>query len=341
MSRALFGFILYFLYLTCYADQLIIEPEMGRAPLIKAMEESKQSVKLVMYGFTDETLLNSLIKKKLANKTVQVILEKEPYKAIDENKKVITKLKTHHIPWQGSIPPHRLIHQKTLLVDNEKVIVMTFNFTHSSFKNERNFGLIIDDAKRVKAINTLFSADWNHVPNQAPDTDLLLSPDNSRQALLKFINTAKRSIKVYAQSINDYKIVGALASKARKGVEVSILTSHKPREKQANYLEQAGVKIAISKHYYIHAKVIIVDNEQAVLGSINLTKPSFDNNRELAVITRDKTVISQLNNTFHQDWSQANQANLPFTLDERKVAHALKQIGKYANKFAKLLDRID
>lgn len=246
-----------------------------------------------------------------------------------------------HIPWQGSIPPHRLIHQKTLLIDNEKVIVMTFNFTHSSFKNERNFGLIIDDAKRVKAINTLFSADWNQIPNQAPDTDLLLSPDNSRQALLKFINTAKRSIKVYAQSINDYKIVGALASKARKGVDVSILTSHKPREKQAKYLEQAGVKIAISKHYYIHAKVIIVDNEQAVLGSINLTKPSFDNNRELAVITRDKTVVSQLNNTFSQDWSRVNHTHLPFTLDERKVTYILKQIKKHAKSLQNYLTLVD
>ena len=56
----------------------------------------------------------------------------------------------------------------------------------------------------------------------------------------------------------------------------------------------------------IHAKVFIIDNEKAVIGSINLTRASLDDNRELAVITEDPTVLKQLIHTFDQDWKSEN-----------------------------------
>jgi len=60
-------FVTFFLFLfTCmtHADQLIVEPEMGRAPLLKTIYSAQHSIDLVMYGFTDKTLLDVLIKKK-------------------------------------------------------------------------------------------------------------------------------------------------------------------------------------------------------------------------------------------------------------------------------------
>ncbi|TAK76276.1 MAG: hypothetical protein EPO11_04420 [Gammaproteobacteria bacterium] len=289
--------------LTSYADQLIIEPDMGREPLVQAIQHAHYSIKLVMYGFTDRQLLESLLEQKAKGRTVAILLEQTPYKAEDENIKTIETLKEHHINWQGSIPPLKLIHQKTLLIDDQEAIVMTLNFTHSAFKNDRNFALIIDDPKRVKEIDDTFSADWNHHAIHHTSSDVIWSPDNSRAQLMKLISQAHDTIDIYAQDLNDYRIIGSLAKAARKGVNVKIITSANLRAGKLNYLTRAGVKIHRNEQHYIHAKVFIIDQQKAVVGSINLTSASLDDNRELSVVTEDTNVIKQLLTVFDKDWT--------------------------------------
>jgi cardiolipin synthase len=331
-------FCLIFFTLPIYADQLIIEPDMGRKPILDAINHTQHSLNLVMYGFTDPKLLDVVIQKHNEGKTLKVILEAHPYKSDQENNKTIAAFNEHDITWKGELPSIRLIHQKTMILDNKTAIVMTFNFTRSTFRNERNFALVIDNPAEVNAIRDIFDADWNDHPlltrsrgqaagrqlSNLPD-DIILSPENSRNALLSLIEHAKVSILVYAQSVNDYKMIGALANAARRSVNVQIITSQHLREKQTNYLEKAGVKIQYNKKLIIHAKVWIVDNEKAVIGSINMTKASLEDNRELAVVTRDPEVITQLNQTFTQDWN-TNASLVDFTHDISKTKSAYSRI---------------
>lgn len=323
--------------IVAYADQLIIEPDMGRQPIINVIEKTKHQLHLVMYGFTDETLLNALLRENAQGKSIKVILERTPYKAESENNKIINQFDSHHVAWHGGVPPMQLIHQKTLIIDEREAIVMTFNFTKSSFKNERNFGLIIDDPKRVREISDVFSADWNHVATSNHSPDLIWSPDNSREGLLTLIGQAKQSIQIYAQSVNDYKVTGALAKAAKKGVKINILTSAKLRQKQSDFLTSAGVNVHQSPKLYIHAKVFIIDNKKAVLGSINLTQPSIEKNRELAVVTEDPDVIKQLNNTFNKDWNATSGSAIASSpsshhltkSDKKLIAQSLRLLEKY------------
>lgn len=289
-----------------WADQLIIEPEMGRKPIIHAIKSARHSLKVVMYGFTDESLLIPILKQKAQGRTVKIILERKPYKAENENDKTIIRLNDNQVDWLGNIPSFQHIHQKTLIIDGKTAIVMTFNFTKSAFKNERNFALILDNPKEVKEIESSFDSDWNQKPSNNHFSSLIWSPENSRVQLLALIKQAKQSITIYAQNVNDYKIVGALAKAAKKGVSIKILTSAKIRQKQNEYLARAGVKVRRSEHYYIHAKALIIDNQIAVIGSINLTRASLDDNRELAAITHNAEIIKQLNATFESDWSEKN-----------------------------------
>lgn len=321
-----------FFYTTfAWADQLIIEPDMGRAPIINAIKDTRYSIDLVIYGFTDQQILKALLKH--GSKSLKIILEQTPYRANDENLKTIHALNDMDVKWHGSVPPFRLIHQKTLLLDDRKAIVMTFNFTQSTFKNQRNFALVIDDPKRVKAIQAIFDADWNHKSIQTNCSDLIVSPDHSREKLIDLIKQAKQSIQIYAQTLNDYKIVGTIAKAAHKGIKVEVLTSASMRSKQFEYLARAGVSIHQSRGLYIHAKVMIIDNKLAIIGSTNLTRPSFEDNRELSVVTYDNNVIRQLNNTFKSDWQDAT----PSIPQKQNVMHTLNKILKCANKIVKVL----
>src|SRR5262249_16132978 len=150
-------------------------------------------------------------------------------------------------------------------------------------------------------------SDWNHQKSQHQCfLHLIWSPDCSREKLISIIDNAQHSLKIYAQHVSDYKIVGALAKASRRGVSVEILTSGHIRDKTANYLKRAGVIIKQSNQFIIHAKVFIIDDSQAIIGSINLTQASLDDNRELSVITQDKKVVKQLNAIFDKDWKNAD-----------------------------------
>ncbi len=338
MLRLLNLLLLLFVSCATWADQLIIEPDMGRKPIIDAIACAQQSVKLTMYGMTDKEILNAILQQKIRGKTIQVILEQSPYKTENENGNAIQALNANNIDWRGSIPNMRLIHQKTLLIDGREAIVMTFNFTRSTFNKERNFALIIDDPARVQGINTVFSADWSQKPVVNANPDLIYSPDDSREKLSTLINHAKKSIKIYAQNISDYKIIGMLAKAARSGVDVQIISSEKMRERQADYLQRAGVIVHKNDQYIIHAKVFIIDDELAVLGSINLTKASLDSNRELSVITRDRSVIKALDDVFVKDWGDTTtltlgKQKLKLNFNEKDAKQAVRLLKKLAHKY--------
>lgn len=332
-KKILVCFLIFFTTNT-WADQLIIEPEMGRAPIIKAINDARYSIDLVMYGFTDQQILRALLKQR--SKSLKIILERTPFKAEDENVKTIRVLDDSNVKWHGGIPPYRLVHQKTLLLDDRKAIVMTFNFTRSTFSNQRNFALVLEDPKRVKAIQAIFDADWNHKPIQTTSSDLILSPDHSREKMMELIQQAKQSIRIYAQTFNDYKIIGTIAKAAHRGIKVEMLTSASLRSKQFDYLTKAGVSIHQSRGLYIHAKAMIIDNKLAVIGSTNLTRPSFEDNRELSVITDDSNVIRQLNNTFNSDWKDATPS-ITQPVQPREVLRTVNKILKCVNKVMKTL----
>jgi cardiolipin synthase A/B len=348
----IFKIVLLFLFvslphLTFASEQLIIEPDAGRAPILAAINNAKSSVDLVMYGLTDETLINALLAAKESGKKVQVLLEPHPYKADDENNVAISHLNSAKINLYTPNPDFKLTHQKTFIIDNKKALVMTFNLTHSSFKNERNFALIIDDPAMVQEISRVFIADSQHKNIEVTQPNLLWSPNNSREKMLDFINAATSEIDIYAQGLSDYKIIGALAKAAKSGKKVKILLAANTNEthsKKFDYLRNASVMVHFCKHYIIHAKVIITDHNQAVLGSINFTKPSLNNNRELSVVTSNPQTIAALENTFNQDWqgpgmfeqmTSKSQTHRTTYSQDAVVRHAIRLTTKLIKQLSK------
>ena len=302
-------FFIFFLSLfssLAFANQeLVIEPDLGRAPILSFISDAEKSIDLVMYGFTDSVIADHLISAKKQNKNIRVLLEPYPYKTAGENDAISKKLQSANIKILTPHPDVKLTHQKTLMSDQNRAMIMTFNFTHSTFSKERNFALVIDDPAMVSEIIRVFNADVRHKHISVSQPNLVWSPNNSREKILDFINHADSEIKIYAQDITDYQVIGALAKAARAGKKVAILTNEpKPdnHSKKYAYLRKAGVIIHFSKSYRIHAKVIMIDKKRAMLGSINLTRASINDNRELAVITQQESIITQLIAMFDHDF---------------------------------------
>jgi phosphatidylserine/phosphatidylglycerophosphate/cardiolipin synthase-like enzyme len=65
----------------------------------------------------------------------------------------------------------------------------------------------------------------------------------------------------------------------------------------------------------MHAKLILVDGEYALTGSMNIDRSAFDLRRELGIETAAPAVVERLRQTFEHDWKKARRYDTPDPLD--------------------------
>ncbi len=91
-------------------------------------------------------------------------------------------------------------------------------------------------------------------------------------------------------------IIERIAAAADRGVKVHILCGGKHGISEWDILDtfaslrtlkRFGVKVHKQKNLRVHAKLIIVDDEQALVGSMNIDRSAFDLRRELGIMTGD------------------------------------------------------
>jgi len=89
-------------------------------------------------------------------------------------------------------------------------------------------------------------------------------------------------------------IIERLVRAANRGVRVRIMSRalHKLKKKKLfegvsglRIVHDVGAKVRSLRELKLHGKIMIADNERAIVGSINLSPGSFDDRRELAIET--------------------------------------------------------
>ena len=187
---------------------------------------------------------------------------------------------------------------------------MNQNLTRTSFTGNREFGVVTTRPAEVAQAAAIFEADWRRAA-EPPDGPLIVSPTDSRRELLALIDGARRTLEVYAEVVRDPEVMAALAAAADRGVAVRLLMSgdldgtDDNAEERAE-LADAGVEVRLARGIYIHAKLLLVDDARAHVGSQNFTATSLDQNRELGVLLDDRPSLTRLDRTFEQDWAEAH-----------------------------------
>lgn len=118
---------------------------------------------------------------------------------------------------------------------------------------------------------------------------------------LNLLNKAKRYVYITTPYlVIDYKMTQALASAAKSGIDVRIITPHIEDKwyvhavTRSNYrfLVESGVKIYEYTPGFIHSKTLVSDDEYAVVGTINMDYRSFYLHFECGVWTyKSKSVL--------------------------------------------------
>ena len=293
------------------SQQLLVMPDDGVAPVLDLIRSARRSIRFKIYLLTHKEVMAELVRAANRGVDVRVIIEKEPTGGGESNQEASDLLREGGVAVQWApADRYRLTHEKSLVVDDSKALISTFNYTRSSFSGNREYGLLTTKPSEVAEVAAVFDADWNGAPYEPAEAAMALSPVNSRVQIEGLIDGAKKTLWLEQSSLLDDAITERLAATARRGVDVRFIGPLREgeddfSEPNLKQLAAAGVKVGRLPDPLVHAKVILADDRLALIGSINLTYSSLDLNRELGLITSDAGVLQRLGATLAADWKKA------------------------------------
>src|SRR5580693_5095392 len=291
------------------SDRLYVEPGAGFSPVYSLINGARHSIDVTMYEFTDTTAERDLAAAARRGVQVRVILD---HKELQDNSGAYDYFRSHGVKVVWSSSSFTYTHQKTLVIDGSKAMIMTANLTSEYYSTSRDFLIVDSNRADVSAIAAVFEADFAHRGIRPGDgSDLVWSPTDSQGKLLGLINGAAKSLRIYSEEMGDTPVVDALIRAAKRGVDVQVCGENEDGEYDSAYskLARAGIHISYyssSTGFYIHGKVIEADYDtghaRMFVGSENFSRTSLEDNRELGLIISDPAVLSAMARTFTADF---------------------------------------
>lgn len=286
--------------------QLIVEPDDGDGPIVRGIRGATSSIDFTMYLFTERDVIDALKQAKSRGVRVRGMLEQHPYGSGPGNDTLFKELKAAGIEMAWTNPAFQLTHEKALVLDNREALILTLNLTHSSFTKNREFGVIDRTAGDVAEVEAAFNADWSRRPFSPSRPDLVWSPANARAKTIALIGSARRTLDVYEEEMQDDQTEAAIVDAARRGVRVRVVMpalhgAQDPNAAGVRRIEQSGAQVHGIDDPYVHAKAIVVDGATLFLGSENVSTSSLDDNREAGIVLDNPDMVRRVEEVFERD----------------------------------------
>ncbi len=320
---------------------LIVLPDDTAKPILDALNGATRSLNIRMFLFTDPTLLEAVVAAKRRGVEVRVMLNPARRSGEAENEEARKALAAAGIEVRDSNPAFDLTHQKSMVIDGATGFVESLNWEHRDLTETRDYAVVTTRKHEVEEMVECFDADWIRQDfSPKPGSRLVWCPNNGRERIAEFIDSAKHTLWLQNERYQDTVIIERLVRAANRGVKIHILARPPHTLKQAKLVEgvgglrimrDVGAKIHKLKGLKLHAKMILADDERAVVGSINLAPGSFDARRELAVDVDGRHVVDRLNKVARHDWAHSHPIDLS---DEGLMADLEKRGGEGAEKLA-------
>ena len=292
---------------------LIIQPDDGLMPVLKAVNRARKSIDLVIFRFNRTEL-----EKALAGAVARGVLVRALIAYTNTGgKKALRKLELRLL--EAGVTVSRTAddlpryHGKMTIVDDQ-LFVLGFNYTKADIEKSRSFGIATKNARLLKEANALFEADATRQPYQPGHNRLVVSPQSSREILTDFIKRAKKQLLIYDDRVSDPLIMRVLKERAAAGVEVRVIG-------RVNK-ELPGIIARRIPDLRLHVRAIMRDGTRGFVGSQSLRKLELDARREVGIVVSDTRIVKKMVSVFESDWAQGE----PKGKDKEKEKETLKAV---------------
>ena len=112
------------------------------------------------------------------------------------------------------------------------------------------------------------------------------------------ILTSKESIFVAMYNFSYKSIAKDLIKASKNGIKITVLLDKTKVEEDDdevyNMLSEANIKVILVEDKKMHLKMLVFDNKIAMIGSLNFTKQSFEENIDMVYFTKDWKLLGKL-----------------------------------------------
>ena len=299
---------------------LIVLPDDSSKPLIDAINGAKSSLRIKMFVFSDPSLLEAVIAARKRGVDVRVMLNPERRDGEKENAEARERLKAAAVTVKDSNPCFDVTHEKSMVVDGKTAYIQSLNWEARNLTETRDYAVVTSHAHEVGEVTAGFDADWNRTDFVALEgSNVIWCTGNGRQKICEFIDKTKHSLWLQNERYQDPVVIECLVRAHTRGVKIRVMARppHKLKKEKLvegvsglRVLQDLGVPVHKLKHIKLHGKVMLADDERAIVGSINIAPGSFDSRRELAIEVDDEHIIHRVRKTLEHDWDNSKLLDL-------------------------------
>ena len=277
---------------------LIVQPEAGLAPVVRAIKRARRNVDIAVFRADREEIEKALGAAVQRGVKVRVLVAHTNSGGENRLRKLEQRLLEAGATVTRTGDDFVRYHGKFMVAD-DTLHLFGFNFTKVDTIKSRSFGVSTRDKSAVREALALFDADCTRQPFVPKRTHLVVSPENSREALTAFIKGARRQLLIYDVNVQDRTLIKLLEQQASAGVDVRVIGKCKGGK---------GISVRPLRSMRLHVRAMVRDGARAFVGSQSLRRLEVDQRREVGVVITNGVVARQIRDTFEADWTESESA---------------------------------
>jgi len=277
---------------------LIVQPEAGLAPVVRAIKRARRNVDIAIFRADREEIEKALGAAVQRGVKVRVLVAHTNSGGENRLRKLEQRLLEAGATVTRTGDDFVRYHGKFMVAD-DTLHLFGFNFTKVDTIKSRSFGVSTRDKSAVREALALFDADCTRQPFVPKRTHLVVSPENSREALTAFIKGARRQLLIYDVNVQDRTLIKLLEQQASAGVDVRVIGKCKGGK---------GISVRPLRSMRLHVRAMVRDGARAFVGSQSLRRLELDQRREVGVLITNGVVARQIRDTFEADWTESESA---------------------------------
>jgi phosphatidylserine/phosphatidylglycerophosphate/cardiolipin synthase-like enzyme len=279
--------------------KLIIQPDDGLMPVLKAVRGARKTIDIVIFRFDRPELERALKAAVERGVVVRALIAHTNRGGEKSLRKLEARMLDAGITVARTADDLTRYHGKMMLTD-DRLHVYGFNYTKLDTEKSRSFGIMTKDKRLVKEAAALFEADSTRQAYTPGHDRLVVSPETSRAILTAFIGKAKKELLIYDTRVSDRLMLRLLAERAKAGVQIRMFG--KPGK------GASGIEARKLPDLRLHVRAIIRDGTAAFVGSQSLRKIELDGRREVGVLVTDSSIARRMRQVFDADWAQCPES---------------------------------
>jgi phosphatidylserine/phosphatidylglycerophosphate/cardiolipin synthase-like enzyme len=247
--------------------------------MVRVIGSARKELVLSLFRCDDFTVLDALAAALARGVRVRAILTTRARGGQRRLRRLWASLEEMGVILSCYADPVVKYHAKYLVADDGPAIVTTLNPTRKCFTRTWDALLVTSEPELIDSLRRLFEADVAGKPlRMGPQFSrrLIVGPESARSRIRGLIGSARRSIRIVDHKLSDPDVVTLLRERREAGVTVTVIGR-----------STDGI--------VSHGKLMTIDEERAVIGSVALSTLSLDFRREVAVVIDDASLVRRLN----------------------------------------------